>query len=40
MAEDSQQDPPTTSARDGEADETLWYARSSSCGTIIEVLTL
>ena len=40
MEQQSQQDPPATGrALDGEVDETLWYARSCTCGTIIDVLS-
>ena len=41
MEQHSQQDPPSTGgAPGGEMDETiLWYARSGTCGTIIEVLS-
>ena len=41
MEQHSQQDPPSTGgAPRGEMDETiLWYARSGTCGTIIEVLS-
>ena len=42
MEHHSQQDPLSTGARraqEGEVDETLWYARSCTCGTIIDVLS-
>ena len=42
MEQHSQQDPLSTGARraqEGEVDETLWYARSCTCGTIIDVLS-
>ena len=42
MQQHSQQDPLSTGARraqEGEVDETLWYARSCTCGTIIDVLS-
>ena len=40
MEQHSQQDPLSTGgAQSGEVDEPLWYARSCTCGTIIEVLS-